>query len=75
MKHGSTTTHLKQKDRQLSGQQMAKAVQSDKTLNMGAGKVMASVFWNARILFIDYLDEGKTFNSGYYMAVRDRLSA
>ena len=26
MKHGSTTTHLKQKDRQLSGEQLVKAV-------------------------------------------------
>ena len=26
MKHGSTTTHLKQKDRQLSKQQLVKAI-------------------------------------------------
>ena len=29
-----------------------------------AGKVMASVFWDEHgILFIDYLDKGKTINS------------
>lgn len=40
-----------------------------------AGKVMASVFWDAHgILFIDYLEKGKTINSEYYMALLDRLS-
>ncbi|XP_076264859.1 uncharacterized protein LOC143199024 [Rhynchophorus ferrugineus] len=33
-----------------------------------AGKVMASVFWNAHaIIFIDYLEKGRT-NSDYYIA-------
>ena len=41
-----------------------------------AGKVMASVFWDAHvILFIDYPEEGKTINSDYYIALLDRLSA
>ena len=41
-----------------------------------AGKVMASVFWDAHgISFIDYLEEGKTIHSDYYMALLDRLSA
>ena len=41
-----------------------------------AGKVMASVFWDAYgILFIDYLEKGKTINSDYYMALLNRLSA
>ena len=41
-----------------------------------ADKVMASVFWDANsILFIDYLEKGKTINSDYYMALLDRLSA
>ena len=41
-----------------------------------AGKVMASVFWDAHsILFIDYLEKGKTINSESYMALLDRLSA
>lgn len=39
-----------------------------------AGKVMASVFWDAQgILFIDYLEEGKRINSEYYMALLVRL--
>ena len=35
---------------------------------MSAGKVMASVFWDAQgILFIDYLENGRrTINSEYY---------
>ena len=37
---------------------------------------MASVFWDAHgILFIDYLEKGKTINSDYYIALLDRLSA
>ena len=41
-----------------------------------AGKVMASVFWDAHgILFIDYFEKGKTNNSDCYMALLDRLSA
>ena len=39
-----------------------------------ACKVMASVFWDAHgILFIDYLEKGKTINSEYLMALLDRL--
>ena len=36
---------------------------------------MASVFWDAHgILFIDYIEKGKTINSDYYLALLDRLS-
>ena len=35
-----------------------------------AGKVLASVFWDAQsILFIDYIEKGRTINSKYYIAV------
>lgn len=41
-----------------------------------AGKVMASVFWDSHgILFIDYVEKGKTINSEYYMALLERLKA
>ena len=37
---------------------------------------MKSVFWDAHgILFIDYLEKGKTINRHYFMALLDRLSA
>ena len=37
---------------------------------------MASIFWDARgILFIDYLENDKSINSDYYMALLDGLSA
>ena len=39
MKNRSTTTHLKQKDRQLSGQQLVKAVQNDQKLNNGLARL------------------------------------
>ena len=36
---------------------------------------MVSVFWSAHgILFIDYLEKGKTINSDYYMGLLDGLS-
>ncbi|QQP42126.1 Putative DD34D transposase, partial [Caligus rogercresseyi] len=40
-----------------------------------AGKVMASVFWDAHgIIFIDYLEKGKTINSDYYIALLELLN-
>jgi len=39
-----------------------------------AGKDMASVFWDAEgILFIDYLEKGKTITGGYYSNLLTRL--
>ncbi|KAF7272648.1 hypothetical protein GWI33_014587 [Rhynchophorus ferrugineus] len=39
-----------------------------------AGKVMASVFWDAHgIIFIDYLKKGRTINSDYYIVLLDCL--
>ena len=39
-----------------------------------AGKVLASIFWEAQgILFIDYLQKGRTINSEYYIALLVRL--
>ena len=39
-----------------------------------AGKVLASVFWDAQgILFFDYLEKGRTINSEYYIALLVRL--
>jgi histone-lysine N-methyltransferase SETMAR len=40
-----------------------------------AGKVMASVFWDARgVIFIDYLQKGKSINGVYYANLLQRLS-
>lgn len=39
-----------------------------------AGKVMASIFWDAKgILMIDYLQKGKTINGEYYVKLLDKL--
>jgi hypothetical protein len=39
-----------------------------------AGKVMASAFWDAEgILFIDYLEKGKTITGEYYSYLLTRL--
>ena len=50
MKHGSTTTHLKQKDRQLNGQQLVKAVQSDQKLNSGLAR-LCHPYFGTRMVF------------------------
>ena len=39
-------------------------------MQTSAGKVLASVFWNVQgILFIDYLEKGRTINSEYHIAL------
>jgi len=41
---------------------------------LSAGKVMASVFWDAEvILFIDYLEKGKTITGEYYSNILTKL--
>ena len=41
---------------------------------MWAGKVMVSVFWDAHgVLFMDYLEKGKTINSEHYIGQLMRL--
>lgn len=41
-----------------------------------AGKVLASVFWDADgIILVDYLEHGRTINADYYIALLDRLDA
>lgn len=40
-----------------------------------AGKVLATVFWDARgIIFIDYLEKGQTITGEYYASLLDRLN-
>ena len=50
MKHGCTTIHLKQKDCQLSGQQLVKDVQSDQKLNSGLARLWHPYF-GTRMVF------------------------
>ena len=39
-------------------------------MQISAGKVLSFVFWDVQgILFIDYLQKGRTINSEYYMAL------
>lgn len=41
-----------------------------------AGKVLASVFWDADgMVLIDYLEHGRTINADYYIALLDKLDA
>lgn len=43
---------------------------------ISAGKVMATVFWDAQgIIFIDYLEKGRTITGQYYCALLDKFNA
>ena len=43
---------------------------------LSAGKVMATVFWDARgVVMIDYLEKGKTITGQYYAALLQQLKA
>ena len=43
-------------------------------MQTSAGKILGSVFWDAQgILFIDYLEKGRTINSEFYIALLVRL--
>ena len=43
-------------------------------MQQSAGKVMASVFWDAHgVIFIDYLEKGRTITGAYYAELLDRL--
>ena len=69
MKDGFTTSLWSQIGNQLSGQQQMKAIQSD-LRQISASKILATVFWDAQgILFIDYLEKGRTINSDHYIVL------
>ena len=69
MEHKSTTSLWSQISSQLNEQQQVKAVQSNQRQTSG-GKVLASIFWDAQgILFIDYLEKGRTIKSKYFIAL------
>jgi len=47
----------------------------DKVIIKSAGKVMATVFWDARgIIHIDYLSSKKMINDDYYAALLDHFN-
>ena len=57
-----------------SNRQSAEWTAKDENRKISAGQVLASVFWDAHgILFIDYLEKGRTINCKYYMALLVRL--
>jgi len=66
------TPEFKQQSKQWTeaGRSVAKKTSSV----LSVGKVMASVFWDAEgILFIDYLEKGKTITREYYSNLLTRL--
>ena len=67
MKHESTTSLGSQIGNQLSGLQPAgESCPKRPKMQTSAGKVLASVFWNAQAIFVE---KGRTLNSEYYTAL------
>ena len=65
MKYGFTISPWSQIDSQLSGQQQVKAVQSNQE-----HKHQQARFRDTQgILFINYLEKGRTINNEYYIAL------
>jgi histone-lysine N-methyltransferase SETMAR len=66
------TPESKQKSKQWT--EASCSAPKDTRSVLSAGKVMASVFWDAEgILFIDCLENGKTITGEYYFNVLTRL--
>ena len=65
--HFTPESKCQSAERRAAGESRPKTQQS-------AGKVMASVFWDAHsIIYIDYLEKGKYINSDYYIELLVRL--
>ncbi|GFT35473.1 mariner Mos1 transposase [Trichonephila clavipes] len=74
MKHGSITSQTRQKNNQNNGLKKENQLKNVKSV-ASAGKVMVSVFWGAHgIIFLDYLEKGKTINDKYYANLLQHLS-
>ena len=64
--------HFTPESNRLSAEWIAAGETRPKQLKMqtSAGKVLASIFWYTQgILFINYLEKGRTINSKYYIAL------
>nr|XP_033783950.1 histone-lysine N-methyltransferase SETMAR-like [Geotrypetes seraphini] len=68
------TPETKQQSRQWTTRQ--EPTPKRKKMASSAGKMMATVFWDfLGIIFIDYLEKGKTINGEYYAGLLQRLRA
>lgn len=69
--------HYTPETKEQSKQWIAKGEPAPKKAKteLSAGKVMATVFWDQQgIIFIDYLQHGKTITGPYYASLLDRLN-
>ena len=74
MRLGFTITHQNPNNSQYSGQKTGCSAPKKTRSVPSAGKVMTSVFWDAEgILYIDYLEKGKTITGEYYSNLLTRL--
>ena len=71
IRHYTPQTKEKPKQWIFEGERAAKKAKTVKS----AGKVMATVFWNARgIIYIDYLEKRQTITGAYHATILHRLS-
>jgi hypothetical protein len=74
MRLGFTITHQNSNSSKNSGQKPVVSASKKTRSVLSAGKVTTSVFWDAEgILFIVYLEKGKTITGEYYSNLLTRL--
>ena len=75
MKHRFTTSLRSQIGSQMSGQQQLKAVQNDQRCKHQQARFWHPYFWDAQdILFIDYLEKGRTINSELLVHLKEGIA-
>ena len=68
--HFTPESHRQSSEWRAAGESRPKRPKTQQS----AGKVMASVFWDTHgVIFIDYLEKGKSINSDYYIDLLVRL--
>ena len=74
MRHGFTTTLQRPIDNRPSGLVAMNLLQSGEKRNNQLARLWRQFFWDSQgIIFIDYLEKGKTINSEYYIKLLERL--
>ena len=71
---GSTTSHLKRKNRQ-NRTEAGKSITMKVKMILSSGKIMVSGFCDVHgLIFTDYLQKRKTINNEYYANLLQRLT-
>ncbi|XP_014487335.1 PREDICTED: histone-lysine N-methyltransferase SETMAR-like, partial [Dinoponera quadriceps] len=67
--HYTRETKQQSKQRTLRGKRTPKKAKTAPS----ARKIMATLFWDSRVIFIDYLDKGRSITGQYYSDLLGRI--